>query len=97
MSKVYIVQDDPNKNLTTATKFGELKALLPFKQIVFDTKKYLDIVRNGLKDFNPPEDYILLIGDPIAITLVSVAISESFKVLKWDRDQGNYFPITINL
>lgn len=100
MSNVYIVQDDPNKNFISATKHGELQALLPFRQIAFDTNRYVHILRDKLKDFNPAEDHILLIGDPVAIALVSIVVADytdSFSVLKWDREQSQYYPITINL
>lgn len=102
MAKVFITQEDPNKNLQPATRFGELVTLLPYKQIITNSKSYIDTVRKRLVDFdfNGDTDFVLLIGDPVAIAIVSAVISESwesFKILKWDKQRSEYIPLTIEL
>lgn len=102
MAKVFVVQEDPNKNLQPATRFGELVTLLPYKQIITNSKEYIEAVRKRLSDFyfDGDTDFVLLIGDPVAIAIVSAVISESwesFKVLKWDKQRIEYIPITLEL
>ena len=47
------------------------------------------------------EDYILCTGDPaiigIACSLVSDITNGRYHLLKWDRQEAKYYPITINL
>ena len=55
--------------------------------------------------FNPYEDHILLIGDPVNIGLVfSLAASRaidagcsSLKTLRWDRQRVTYIPVEVTL
>jgi len=97
---VYITQEDPRKNLLPAAKYGELKVVLPQGNICFSTGEVVHRCRKELSRFND-KDYLLLIGDPIAIAIATVVASETnqgkVKFLKWDRQEQIYYPVEINL
>ena len=99
-SIVFVVQEVRGKNLTPAKEFGTLQLLLSRDQIHLDPKPAINSLHEGLQNFTD-EDYLLLIGDPIAIGIsVQVAASYNFgrvKVLKWDKEQSNYNDIQLEL
>ena len=101
MSFVYIIQDFGDKNLLPAKKYGDIRILLPAnRQIMFSSTPTVRRLRDGLKKFSD-EDYLLLIGDPAAIGIATSIASENnrgrFKLLKWDRQEGMYYPVDIDL
>ena len=106
--KVYVLQElpgtkagSPKINIMSASKFGEFKFLLPeFSQIIFSPGPLIFKLRNLLKDYNV-KDYLLLTGDPaiigVACSIVSEFTNGKFNLLKWDKQDRMYYPITINL
>jgi len=109
MTKVYLVQEIPidkitgipKFDITPAIKYGEIKTMFPrLRQMQFTPGPLIIEIKNSLKNFTS-EDYLLLYGDPALIGVVCAVASDitlgKFKVLKWDRIQGSYFPIEINL
>ena len=105
---VYLVQDVPGTkagtpkiNIVGATKYGEIRSLLPeLSQIIFSPGPLIFKLRKLLKDFKP-EDYILLTGDPAIIGVACCIVSDmnngSFNLLKWDKQERRYYPIKINI
>lgn len=98
---VYVIQEQKGKNLIPATKYGELKFLLPQgTQITFSAGQAVNKLKIELSDFND-NDYLLLIGDPVAIGITFAVAAEwnqgKVKVLKWDRQESMYYPLSINL
>ena len=105
---VYLVQDVPGTKAGTprinnvgAREYGEVKSLLPeLSQIIFSPGPLIFKLRKLLKDFRP-EDYLLLTGDPaiigIACSIVSDITNGKYNLLKWDKQERKYYPITINL
>jgi len=108
MAKVYIIQElpgtrsgNPKFNIMGASKFGELKTLLPeFSQIILSPGPIVFKLRQLLKDYTS-EDYLLLTGDPaiigVACSIVADITGGKYKFLKWDRQEQLYYPIEINL
>jgi len=108
MAKVYVIQElpgtrhgNPKFNIMGATKYGELKILLPeFSQIILSPGPIVFKLRQLLKDFST-EDYLLLTGDPaiigVACSIVADITGGKYKFLKWDRQEQMYYPIEINL
>jgi len=99
--KRYLEQGRPRINILGAEEFGKLEFLLPeFSQIVFSPGPLIFELRKKLKNFKK-EDYILCTGDPaiigIACSLVSDITNGRYHLLKWDRQEAKYYPITINL
>ena len=105
---VYVIQElpgtragQPKINIVGAKQYGDLNFLLPeFSQIIFSPGPLVFKLRKLLKDYTP-EDYLLLTGDPaiigIACSIVSDITNGKFNLLKWDRQERVYYPITINL
>jgi hypothetical protein len=97
---VYVVQEVQGINILSATKFGELKLLLPAGQVTLSAGPTVSRLRKGLKEFSD-NDYLLLIGDPAAI---GIATAMAFNMnrgkaalLKWDRQEKQYYPINVNI
>tara|TARA_R100000664_G_scaffold17775_2_gene26789 strand:+ start:1258 stop:1614 length:357 start_codon:yes stop_codon:yes gene_type:complete len=105
---VYVIQHvpgtksgSPKMNIIGAQKYGELKFLLPeFSQIIFSPGPLVFKLKKLLKNFKP-EDYLLLIGDPaligVACSIVSDITNGKYNLLKWDKQERQYYPIKINL
>jgi len=95
--KVFVVQDDGNKNLTPAMQLGEICVLAQRDISVHsDPATALSRLRRGLKEYNPERDYVLLIGDPLLIgaTVAELAMRHgSARCLKWDRQNMTYHTV----
>ncbi|TXH47710.1 MAG: hypothetical protein E6Q97_26595 [Desulfurellales bacterium] len=100
MSVVYVVQESPNRDLGAAAKFGDLKLLLPAGDIVLSPGPTIRRLREGLRSFSN-HDYLLLMGDPVAIGLATSIAAEfnlgRVRFLKWSRRGAVYFPIEADL
>ena len=105
---VYVIQDIPGSkmsapkiNIIGATQFGRLKVLLPENsQIILSPNYVVTTLRTALKDYTI-RDYLLLTGDPaiigVACSLVSDLTNGKYNLLKWDKQERQYYPISINL
>ena len=105
---VYVIQEipgtqagNPKINIMGASKYGEFKFLLPeFSQIIFSPGPLIFKLRKALKNFTT-EDYLLLTGDPaiigVACSIVSDMTNGKYNLLKWDKQEKQYYPIEINL
>ena len=92
---------NPKINIIGAQKYGEFKFLLPeFSQMIFSPGPLVFKLRQGLKNFKE-HDYLLLTGDPaligVACSIVSDITNGKFNILKWDKQERQYYPIEINL
>ena len=105
---VYVIQEIPGTkegrpkiNILGASEYGTFKFLLPeLSQIIFSPGPLIFKLRKCLKDFTT-EDYLLLTGDPaiigVACSIVSDMTNGKYNLLKWDKQERKYYPITINL
>ena len=105
---VYVIQEipgtkagNPKINILGAAEYGVFKFLLPeFSQIIFSPGPLIFKLRNLLKNYRP-SDYLLLTGDPaiigVACSIVSDITNGKYNLLKWDKQERKYYPITINL
>tara|TARA_R100000664_G_C2758752_1_gene147930 strand:- start:937 stop:1266 length:330 start_codon:yes stop_codon:yes gene_type:complete len=98
---VYITQEMRGRDITDATSFGDVEILLPAgEQTSYSTQPTISRMIRKLSKFSD-EDYLLLAGDPAAIALAAALASQfnagKFKMLKWDRQEGKYFPLEANL
>ena len=100
--KVYVVQETNRHNILSAEKFGELRFLLNIKDQIglSSSGPFVVKMKRGLSDFTS-EDFLLLIGDPAACAVATSIASEKtngrYNLLKWDRMEGRYFPIKVDL
>ena len=107
-STVYVIQEisgtregRPKINILGASQYGSFKFLLPeLSQIIFSPGPLIMKLRQGLKDYRS-NDYLLLTGDPaiigVACSIASDITNGKYNVLKWDKQERRYYPITINL
>ena len=105
---VYVIQEipgtasgNPKINIMGASKYGEFKFLLPeLSQMIFSPGPLIFKLRNLLKNFKQG-DYLLLTGDPaiigVACSIVSDMTNGKYNLLKWDKQERQYYPIEINL
>ena len=97
---VYVVQEVPKFNVLPARKYGELELMLPPGQITLSAGPTVNRLKHKLRNFTDM-DYLLLIGDPLAIGLAVAVASNAnrgkARLLKWDRQEKQYYPLNVNL
>ena len=101
-SFVYVLQHPPrNINILSASDYGYLVICLPENsQMTFSPAPFIHKMRKNLTDFRSC-DYILCTGDPAIIGLSTAIVSDvtggKFNLLKWDRQETRYYPLTFDL
>ena len=99
---VYVLQHPPqNINILSASDYGYLVICLPeLSQMIFSSAPFVRKMRKNLQDFKE-SDYILCTGDPAIIGLSTAIVSDvtqgKFNLLKWDRQERRYYPLSFNL
>ena len=105
---VYVIQEIPGTkdgrpkiNIMGASEYGKFKFLLPeLSQIIFSPGPLIFKLRKALAKYRTT-DYLLLTGDPaiigVACSIVSDITNGKYNLLKWDKQERKYYPITINL
>ena len=105
---VYVIQEiagtregKPKINIMGAAEYGTFKFLLPeLSQIIFSPGPLIFKLRKELANYRTL-DYLLLTGDPaiigVACSIVSDITNGEYNLLKWDKQERKYYPITINL
>ena len=105
---VYVIQHiagsqagTPKINIIGAKDYGDLVFLLPeFSQMIFSPGPLVYKLRQGLKNFKEG-DHLLLTGDPaligVACSIVSDITNGKYNLLKWDKQEKKYYPISISL
>jgi hypothetical protein len=101
MSTVFVVQEDPRKNLLPALDFGNVEYILDSRdQVTLDPVPWVRRIKTALRRYTE-NDFILAIGDPAAIgiacAVAAMNTSGRFKMLKWDRQEMRYYPIAVDL
>jgi hypothetical protein len=101
VAKVYVVSETKEHNISSALDFGQIEIVLPNNaQITFSPAPTVARIQRKLEHFND-EDYLLFIGDPTAIGILSAVAAQKnqgrYKCLKWDRLAKRYIPIQIDL
>lgn len=101
MSTAYIVQDS-GKNLTPVFDYADEIQIIAIRDCpIYDPrmiKSHKLRIEQALDNFDPKNDYVLLIGDPINIGLVVHIILDKKgggRFLKWDRQNGKYNVINL--
>ncbi len=100
MSRTFITQRNPKLDYSKA---GDLQTtIFPQRLQIMDAesvREALGIAETILKDFYPPEDLLLLSGDPAAMAICIGILARdhgAFSMLKYDRRDRDYYPLTIN-
>ena len=105
---VYVIQEIPGTkegrpkiNIMGAAEYGVFKFLLPeLSQIIFSPGPLIFKLKKELAKYRT-RDYLLLTGDPaiigVACSIVSDLTNGKYNLLKWDKQERKYYPITIDL
>jgi len=98
---VFLVQENPYINVLGAAEYGDIVVLFESgQQIMFSPQPAIRKLKIKLKDFDDG-DYLLMMGDPAAMGIACCIAAEMnrgrFNILKWDKKQQRYYPVTINL
>ena len=98
---VFLVQENPYLNVLGAAEYGDIVVLFESgQQIMFSPQPAIRKLKRKLKDFDDG-DYLLMMGDPAAMGIACCIAAEMnrgrFNILKWDKKQQRYYPVTINL
>ncbi len=104
MGRVFVIQVPANKrdgewaekyDLSAAEHFGELIRVLPFGNVPMDPAPTKSRLLDVLFDFSAADDYVLLLGDPVALAqavhfICTYTNGSAFRCLKWDRRRQQY-------
>lgn len=85
----------PKFDLSSAEKYGELVYVLSPTAAPWAADSIMSDIREKLKDFQTT-DYLLLIGNPVLIGLVSAVAADmagSVQFLQWSGRQQSYIPV----
>jgi len=98
---VFLVQENPYINVLGAAEYGDIVVLFESgQQIMFSPQPAIRKLKRKLKDFDDG-DYLLMMGDPAAMGIACCIAAEMnrgrFNILKWDKKQQRYYPVSINL
>ena len=104
LPRVFITQEVPTANYTTAENFGRVEVLtaseLSHIRNSAHNRKLVGLLRERLADFNPSIDFIAPRGSPIITGIVFAILhekSDEFNVLKWNSRDRMYVPIYVNI
>jgi len=104
MSKVYVVQENlifdgtggaprPKHDLSEAAQFGELVYVFQHGPMALMPSAN-SLALRGVRDFDPEEDFVLVIGDHVLALMVACALQESgkapFRTLRFDGRSRSY-------
>jgi hypothetical protein len=97
---VFVIQDQPGKNLLPARDYGKLKFMLPAAISQYNTEESVDKLYNELLAMRD-DDYLLLIGDPVmigaAVAIAGKILDGCIKILKWDKQEKKYYEVELQL
>lgn len=98
---VWVPQDQGTKNLFPATFFGTLQVFTRHELTVLDpmaVDQWVDDLGTWISGYDPEQDFVLLIGDPVLISVLSAQIALMFShytALKWDRQSKVYLAVEL--
>jgi hypothetical protein len=99
VSKVYVI-NDLNRNFDDAKRFGELVITTTGRAPIFKPDIVTNMLKDGLKDFNIDEDYLLVCGPPVMCmisTMILAKHDKPIKILIYDVKEQKYFNRHITL
>lgn len=101
---VYIVQGEDTGKFARAKRFGELVYLMQRDAFPDNADERIDKMRYVmdalLASFNPAKDHVLLTGDPLAIAMCILTLSQwtlHIPCLKWDKHEQDYYAVTVSI
>lgn len=99
-SKVFVVQDRPQLDMSTAERYGLLIKVFPEKDQLYDPHAAAQRILKWMPNYTE-RDYILAVGHPVAIAAVTAAAARMnggrFKLLVWHPDDREYYAVQWDL
>ena len=111
--RLFIVQQNDKLNLAPLDQFAPYENRITLFDRSLFPDSCNDYINNNetrvideLMTFNPEVDYLVPTGDLALVTWVAANLSaivleeclaSRFKLLKWDRQQHRYYPISVNI
>ena len=109
---VFVVQNQMRRNATTgdleplfdltpAREYGQLEFLLTSGPVPLEASAIAKTLCRKLQGFDPEVDYLLAVGNPVAIAAASAVVSDEtagvIPMLVWDRHTRRYNAVRINI
>jgi len=90
----------PQVDISAARKFGDVIELLPPEASRLHVAPLISVIREKMKNYTS-DDYIVALGDPSIIAIVAcfayANAGSTLRILKWDRQTGDYIPVEARL
>lgn len=87
--------------MESAANFGEVVKLTPDGSPPGNVAPWLKMIREGVEASWADGDFLVLVGDPVLLAYAAYAIADAtaeggtLRVLKWERRQHSYSPLTL--
>lgn len=103
MPKVFVLQEDRNKDISSARQFGNIIYLFEKfernRPSIWETEKFQSELLNRLKyhGYNPRMDFVMLLGSQIMVAYLVAALAQqsAFKALAFDATTSHYVEIEL--
>jgi hypothetical protein len=99
MPTVFVVQES-DRNILPAKEFGELKVILSHNDVSKGAEHMVSKIKKFLNGITG-DDYILCIGDPVAIGLtIHLALAKTYgvlRILRWNKHSYSYEVENLNI
>lgn len=90
----------PTVDISGAKRYGEINVMLPPEANRLAVVPMVQALREQMRNFGR-EDYLLAMGDPTilaaAACIASLKTGGNLRMLKWDRQSTDYFPVEIKI
>jgi len=104
LSRVFVVQNNGRYSFKKAERYGNLVSLIERDVFPDDAQERVATIQNIMKaklvSFNPAKDFLLLVGDPVAIAVAVLVLScytLQFNCLKYDRENKEYYEVRLEI
>lgn len=90
---IYLVEKTDRYDLSSLKAYGEIGSLTDRRLDPFNVPATKVRLREGLKNFDPTEDYLCLTGNLLSVSLmlmVAYAEFDTFRILVFDARSSNY-------
>jgi hypothetical protein len=101
MPRVFVIQEQRDKNLLPAEKFGEITVILSQRDLERGTEHCVQKLSDVMQDMNPHVDSVILVGKPTMIAVgfhIALHYGEGkIRLLNWDPMHYKYIEEVISL
>lgn len=90
---VFLTEPNTRYDLKALESYGPIKLLSKNHLNPFNTNLCLEILKEGLKDFDSTEDYLCMTGNLLSVSMmmmIAYSMFDTFRVLVFDARTSNY-------